>query len=369
MNINTLFRAALAALLLCGCSGKNEQSELPEYRTLTVATQDVVVEEVYPASIKGVEDVEIYPQIEGRIVKVCVKEGQTVKAGQPLFVLDKVAYQAALQKARANVEAARADVASATLELQSKQTLFDEKVVSEYDLTAARNSLAVANSRLNQAKAEELDASNSLSYTTVCSPLNGVVGTLPFKTGTMVSPEMNKSLTSVSDNSMMNVYFALSEKELQRFIRKYGSMSAFVKAMPSVELVLSDGDRYSSPGRIETVSGVLNSETGSSQVKAIFPNNNGLLLTGGVGNIVIPHTIENAISIPQSAVYELQDKKFVYKVIEGKAQSTPIEVYPYSDGKTYTVTKGLAAGDIIVTTGVGMIKSGDDITNTKGGAS
>ena len=365
MNIKTCLASIFAMLFLCGCSGKEDKSDATEYESMTISPCTVVVKQSFPASIKGAQDVDILPQIDGRIIKVCVKEGQEVKIGQPLFLLDKVSYQAALHQARANVEAANAKVATATLELQSKQILFNEKVVSEYELMSARNALAEAKAQLEQAKAQLLDASNSLGYTTVNSPTNGVVGSLPFKTGTIVSPEMGQPLTTISDNSTMAVYFSFSEKELQKLIIEYGSMSEFINKMPPVQLVLSSGDKYPESGKITAISGVLNTETGSAQAKVLFPNENGLLLSGGVGNIIIPHIFEDAISIPQGAVYELQDKKFVYKVVDGKAQSTQIEVYPVSDGKTYTVTAGLDTGDVIITVGVGMIKDGDEVKSRK----
>ena len=160
----------------------------------------------------------------------------------------------------------------------------------------------------------------------------------------------------------MYVYFSLSEKELQSMIRKYGSAEKMIARMPEIRLQMSDGTFYDGVGRIESVSGVLNQATGSGQIRASFGNESGILLSGGTGNVIIPHEIPQAISIPQSAAYELQDKLFVYKVIDGKAKSTPITVHQVSDGKTYTVLTGLAAGDVIVTTGVGMIKDGDAVT-------
>lgn len=243
--------------------------------------------------------------------------------------------------------------------------LFNEKVVSDYELSNAKNAYNVAQAQLKQAEAQVIQARNSLSYTTVSSPADGVVGTLPYRTGALVSPQLPQPMTTVSDNSQMYVYFSLSEKDLQSLIRQYGSMDKMLAGMPRVGLQLSDGTMYDGDGRIEAVSGVLNASTGSGQLRAVFENKDGVLLTGGTGNVVLPHKLSEAISIPQSATYELQDKIFVYTVVDGKAKSVHISVHPVSDGKTYTVTNGLKEGDIIVTSGVGMIKNGDAVNTQK----
>ena len=253
-----------------------------------------------------------------------------------------------MQTAEANVSAARSHVETARLELDSKQMLFNEKVVSDYELANAKNAFNVAQAQLKQAEAQAIQARNSLSYTTVSSPADGVVGTLPYRVGALVSPQLPQPLTTVSDNSQMYVYFSLSEKDLQSLIRQYGSTDKMLTNMPRLGLQLSDGTMYEGEGHIEAVSGVLNASTGSGQLRAVFDNRDGILLTGGTGNVILPHKLTGAISIPQSATYELQDKIFVYTVVDGKARSTPITVHPVSDGKTYTVTEGLKDGDVIV---------------------
>lgn len=360
-SVNVLLTILLPAILV-SCNDKQSEQEKINYSVMTVTPKTVTLNEPFSATVKGRQDIEIYPQVSGTITKVCVTEGQRVRRGQQLFVIDQVPYKAALQTASANVAAAKSNVETAKLELDSKQMLFNENVVSDYDLATAKNAYNVALAQLKQAEAQEINARNSLSYTTVTSPSDGVVGTLPYKTGALVSPQLSQPLTTVSDNSVMYVYFSLSEKELQSMIRKYGSAEKMIARMPEIRLQMSDGTFYDGVGRIESVSGVLNQATGSGQIRASFGNESGILLSGGTGNVIIPHEIPQAISIPQSAAYELQDKLFVYKVIDGKAKSTPITVHQVSDGKTYTVLTGLAAGDVIVTTGVGMIKDGDAVT-------
>ena len=357
-----------AALLLAACLGSCREAAAPQqqigYSVLTVEPTNVTLTESYSASVRGRQDIEIYPQVSGTIQRVCVKEGEKVQRGQSLFVIDRVPYEAALRTAVANVHAAEAQVETARITYESKQELFRRNVVSEFDLSTARNALAVAEASLEQARAEETNARNSLSYTEVKSPADGVVGTIPYRVGALVGPTAAQPLTTVADNSEMYVYFSMSENRLQELVMRYGSLDRTHEEMPAVQLRLNDGSIYAEEGRIESISGVLNPETGSGSLRAVFPNPNRVLFSGGTGNVVIPQQLENAISIPQEATYELQDKIFVYRVIDGRAVATRVEVSPIHDGVNYTVTKGLSAGDRIVTTGVGLLNDGDEITIT-----
>lgn len=362
MNKRITIAAALL-LSLAGCqSSDGGQEQAPSYSVMEITPGPVTLTESYSASVRGRQDVEIYPQVSGTIQRVCVKEGENVRRGQSLFVIDRVPYEAALRTAVANVHAAEAQVETARLDYESKQVLLREEVVSEYELSTAKNALAVAEAALEQARAEEINARNSLSYTEIKSPADGVVGTIPFRVGALVGPTMARPLTTVADNSEMYVYFSMSESRLQALVRRYGSIDRTLARMPVVRLRLNDGTMYDEVGRIESISGVLNPETGSGSLRAVFPNPDRVLFSGGTGNVVVPQQLENAISIPQEATYELQDRVFVYRVVDGKALSTGIEVSPRHDGVTYTVTKGLAAGDIIVTSGVGLLSDGDEIT-------
>ena len=357
-----------AALLLAACLGSCREAAAPQqqigYSVLTVEPTNVTLTESYSVSVRGRQDIEIYPQVSGTIQRVCVKEGEKVQRGQSLFVIDRVPYEAALRTAVANVHAAEAQVETARITYESKQELFRRNVVSEFDLSTARNALAVAEASLEQARAEETNARNSLSYTEVKSPADGVVGTIPYRVGALVGPTAAQPLTTVADNSEMYVYFSMSENRLQELVMRYGSLDRTLEEMPAVRLRLNDGSIYAEEGRIESISGVLNPETGSGSLRAVFPNPNRVLFSGGTGNVVIPQQLENAISIPQEATYELQDKIFVYRVIDGRAVATRVEVSPIHDGVNYTVTKGLSAGDRIVTTGVGLLNDGDEITIT-----
>lgn len=349
------------AALFTACRKPVSESEDVKYTVMTISKGDVALSESYSASIQGRQDIALYPQVAGTIQKVCVKEGEEVRKNELLFIIDQVPYQAALRTAVANVRSAEAQVQTARLAYESKQVLFREQVVSEYDLSTACNALAVAEAALEQAKAQEVGARNNLSYTEVRSPADGVVGTLPYREGALVSSSVEQPLTSVSDNSEMYVYFSMSGQQLQALIRRYGSISRTVKEMPAVKLQLGDGTLYEEEGYIESISGVLDRQTGTGSLRAVFPNVERVLLSGSTGNVLIPQTLHDVISIPQEATYELQDKLFVYKVVEGKAVATRIEVNPVHDGLRYTVTSGLNVGDVIVTTGVGLLRNGDAV--------
>ena len=332
-----------------------------QYAVMTVSTTDREIPSNYSASIRGRQDIEIYPQVSGTIFQLCVTEGQRVSNGQTLFIIDQVPYKAALQTAEANVAAAEASVATAQLTYDSKKELYARKVVSLFDLSTAENNLLTAKAQLAQAEAQRVNAANNLSYTVVKSPANGVVGTLPYRVGALVSASIPQPLTTVSDNSEMYVYFSMTENQLLDLTRRYGSIEETLKNMPDVELQLNDGSLYDQTGRIESISGVIDTSTGSVQLRAAFPNKGGLLHSGGAGNIILPTLYKDCIAIPQSATFELQDKVFVYKLVDGKASSAPVQVASISDGKEYIVLSGLAAGDVIITEGVGLLREGTPV--------
>ncbi len=332
-----------------------------EYAVMTIAKTDREIPTNYSATIRGRQDIDIYPQVSGTIWQLCVNEGQSVSKGQTLFIIDQVPYKAALQTAEANVAAAEASVATAQLTYDSKKELFARNVVSQFDLSTAENNLLTAKAQLAQAEAQRVNAANNLSYTVVKAPSNGVVGTLPYRVGALVSASMPQPLTTVSDNSTMYVYFSMNENQLLNLTRRYGSIEATLKSMPDVQLQLNDGSIYDLKGRVESISGVIDTSTGSVSLRAAFPNPNGLLHSGGSGNVILTSSFKDCIVVPQSATFEIQDKVFTYKVMDGKATSAPIDVESISNGKEYIVKSGLVPGDVIVTEGVGLMREGTPI--------
>ena len=360
------FISTVCVMLLPSCKDGKTSETLTACEVMTVAPDSVEIKESYSSSIQGRQDIDIYPQVSGRIVKLCVTEGQRVRKGQRLFVIDQVPYQAAWQKAKADVRAAEAQVKTARLDWESKKQLYAGKVVSEYDLTTAQNAQDMA-ATLEQMKALELNARNELSYTEIKSPTDGVVGTLPYREGALVTSSMTTPLTTVSDNSEMYIYFSMTENSLRSLLRQYGSLDGVIRRMPPLSLVLNDGTLYSGQGHIESISGVINRQTGTVSVRSVFLNPDRLLLSGGIGNVILPHRENSVIVIPQTATTELQDKVLAYKVTteshSNKATVTSVEltIEKLHDGKRYLVRSGLSVGDVIVTEGTGLLRDGMQI--------
>ena len=346
-------------LVACGQAPTVQTSS--EYEVMRITTSDKELQTAYSASIRGRQDIDIYPQVSGFLTKLCVEEGQAVRKGQVLFIIDQVPYRAALQTAEANVEAARAALATAELTYNSNKELYAQKVVSEFSLKTAENAYLTAKAQLSQAEAQEISARNNLSYTEVKSPSDGVVGALPYRVGALVSASLPQPLTTVSDNSDMYVYFSMTENQLLALTRQYGSMDEALKNMPQAELRLNDNSVYDKKGTIESISGVIDRQTGTVVARVVFPNESRLLHSGASGTVVVPTTYKNCIVIPQEATVQLQDKTVVYKVVDGKAVSALITVAGINDGREYVVLDGLEVGDEIVSTGAGLLREGTQV--------
>lgn len=348
----------LCLLGLSGCKDASPAVEGSSYKTLVVGPVDRTLSRQFTASIKGRQSVEIRPQVSGTITQVCINEGAKVEKGQPLFVIDQVPYQAALETAVANVKSAEASVANARMTVDSKQVLYDNKVISDFDLQTSRNALQEAEAALAQAKAQETSARNDLSYTVVKSPVDGVAGMLPYRVGALVDASISEPLATVSDDAEMYVYFSMTENQILALVRQYGTLDETLKHMPDVELLLSDGQPYAHKGKVDAISGTIDSGTGAVSLRATFPNPERMLRNGGNGTVVFPYVRDSVLVIPQEATYEIQDKIFAYRVVDGKATSTQITVFPVNDGQEYIVEQGLAVGDTIVAEGAGLLQEG-----------
>lgn len=367
MNIRNIISVAVLSgaclLQLTGCKQSTEETETVQSLPVAIVSeQPIELTETFSASIRGRQDVDIIPQVSGRITRLCVKEGERVKCGQVLAVIDQVPYNAALRTAVANVNATKARVETARIELSGKQSLFDENVISDYELSVAHNQLAVAQAELEQAKAQEADARNNLSYTEIKSPSDGVVGTLPYRIGALVSPTIEQPFTVVSDNSEMYAYFSISENKLRQLVARYGSIDKIIEQIPPVNLQLNDGTIYNKPGKIETISGVVNPATGAVQIKALYPNPDRELLSGTIGNVIFPGLDSEAIVVPMTATVEIQDKIIAYRLRNGNAEAAYLTVEKLNDGNNYVVKSGLAVGDTIISEGVGLIREGMSVT-------
>lgn len=349
---------ALALMLVaCGGSKKEMPAASNDYPVVTLQQTDAELSTAYPATIKGVQDIEIRPKIAGHITRVLVDEGDFVRAGQALFQIDATQYQAAVSQAEAQVRVIQTNIATQELTVQNKQTLLEKKIISQYDYDVAANQLKSLKAQLLQAQAGLQSARDNLRFCTVSSPVSGVVGTIPYRVGSLVSSGTVEPLTTVSNIAQMYVYFSMTEKQLLALTRQ-GGIDQAMAAMPAVELVMADGTTYSQKGAVTAISGVIDQNTGAVQIRATFDNAGRVLRSGGTGSIVMPVHAKGVILVPQKATYDVQNKHFVYVVgADNVVKSREIEVLVQNDGNNYVVTSGLKAGERIVVEGVSQLKN------------
>ena len=361
MKLNML-AVSVMALIMVSCGKQQQQMPSAVYKTMKVEREDVTIESKYSASIRGRQDVSIIPQVAGTIHQICVTEGQHVSAGQTLFLIDQVPFEAALRTAEASLEAAKAAEATASLNYEAKKKLRSENVISDFDLQTSYNSLLSAKAQVSQCNAQVVNARNNLSYTVVKSPSNGVVGELPYKKGALVSSAIATPLTTVSDIHQMHVYFSMTESQLLSMVRESGSLDKAIENMPALRLRLVDGSEYDIPGKVESASAVIDRTTGTIQLRAVFDNPNGMLHSGSSGTVIIPVELKDQFVIPAKATVQLQDRFRVWDVDkDGIAHGILVSLRPERLGDKVIVTEGLTAGQEIVAEGAGMVKEGQDV--------
>ena len=345
--------AALGLSVLTACGGGQGGMKMGDnqFAVEAVKATSSNQSEQYPATIKGLQDIEVRPQVSGLIVKLCVDEGATVRKGQALFQIDPTQYKAAYDQAAASVKSAKANLETITATERNKKMLHDQKIISDFEYQTAVNNLLTAKANLAQAEAAYTAAKQNLDFCTVKSPSDGVIGTFPYRIGALVSPSISEPLTTVSEIGDMYVYFSMTEKQLLDLTRAGGTLKEQLEKMPAVKLQLADGTMYDAEGKIDAVSGVIDQTTGSVSMRAIFPNKQNILRSGGMANVVFPYTMSEIILIPQTATQEIQDKKFVYVLQpDSTLKHTEIQISNLNDGKNYIVTGGLKEGDQIVQT-------------------
>jgi len=372
MNKQSFLSILAVAVMIASCGNKNDKSaqaggapQVKEYKTLTLQQKSATLNTDFPASIQGQQNIEIRPRVEGYIDKIFVDEGAVVKAGQPLFKINAPEYEQEVRTATASIKSAQANLSSAKLAVNKVKPLVEKGIISKYDLESAQYTYESALATLAQANAALVNAKVNLGYTTVTSPVNGVVGSIPFRLGSLVSSNTTEPLTTVSSIGNVYAYFAVNEKMFLKFTEKSdsgASMAQKIKQIPAVSLLLSDGSIYSEKGNIETVNGLINTETGSVNVRARFPNPKGIIRSGSSATVRIPNEVKDVIIVPQSATFELQDKIFAVTVgKDGKTKNVNITVLENTAGNYYVVTSGLKPGDQIVLEGVASLKDGSEI--------
>lgn len=354
---------AFCAALLSSCGNKgNGTGKVLDYAVQELQKTTAHLTTAYPATIRGKQDVEIRPQVSGFITKLCVDEGAAVHKGEVLFIIDPTQYEAAVRAAKAAIATAKAAVRTQQMTVDNKRELNKKNIISDYDLSMAENSLAQSQAQLTQARAQLTTAEQDLSFTQVKSPSDGVINNIPYRLGALVSPSISTPMTTVSEINDVYVYFSMTEKALLAMTKNGGTIKEEINKIPPIKLQLIDGTEYRFKGKVDAMTGVIDQSTGSVSMRAIFPNNEHILRSGGTANVLIPYTMENVISIPQYATLEIQDKKFVYVLQpDNTVKYTKIGIFNLDNGKEYFVTSGLKPGDKIVIEGVQNLKDGQSI--------
>lgn len=366
MRTKTILCGTIALLGLASCGNKgqtNQEAPAQSYPVMAVSRQQADMQSVYPATIKGQEDIEIRPRVEGYVENIYVDEGSAVKAGQVLFKINSPSSEQALTSAQASVSSAKAQVSTAELNVTRYRPLAEKGIVSEVQLKTYENAYEAALAALQQAEATLKNAQATMSWTSVTSPLDGVVGSIPYRKGSLVNS--GNTLTTIANTGNVYAYFSLNERKLMDFLDgvEGSTQSEKIKNMESVVLILADGSEYEEKGRIETITGTVDVTTGSANFRAEFPNKYGKLRSGTSGKIIIPKTLSDVYVIPQKATFRQQDKVLVYIVDEGAAKQRMISVQTMPNGQDYAVTDGLSDGEKIVTDGIATLRDGARIIN------
>jgi membrane fusion protein (multidrug efflux system) len=342
--------------LSSGCrsnsSGTGQASDpvVQSYPVFIATTHNTTLRTEYPANLQGQQNIEIRPKIDGFIEKIFIDEGATVKKGQLLFKINAPQYEQEVKNALAAVNSAETDVSMAKLQVEKTKPLVEKQIISDYELRSAEDALKVKEAALLQAQTTLANARTNLSYTTITSPVDGVAGTIPYKLGSLVSSTTASPLTMISNISKVYAYFSMNEKQLLEFSRQYkgSTLDEKLRQLPPVLLILSDGTEYPEKGRVETIGGMINSETGAATFRATFPNPVRLIRSGGSAVVAIPVAQNNALLVPQQSTYELQGKRFVYRVAGEKVSSVEISTLTAPAGQYFVVTNGLKPGDTLV---------------------
>ena len=372
---SVLLLGVMAGMVACNL---NMPKEIPSsFETMTVKKSDIELPYKFSARMKGQNDVTVMPQVSGQLVKICVAEGQQVKRGQTLFVIDSrnaqnevQAAQANLQAAQANLQAAQAQANTAKLEYESNKNLFDKKIVSDYTLESSLNHYKQAQASVSQARAAVAQAQSAvnsakvnLGFCTITASVSGVIGEIPVRSGDQVSP--GTQLTMLSGNTNMFAEFSVTEAIVESMVKqgmKGSDVEKYIAELPAATFVMKNGTEYPHKGHVTSLTGVVNAATGSLTCKVSFPNPDGHLYSGIQGTVIMPFAEANVIVIPQNAVVRLQDKSFVYKVkADSTATAIDVTTEDTGNGKDFIVTSGLNPGDRIVTTGANNVTEGQKV--------
>ncbi|MDP4290507.1 MAG: efflux RND transporter periplasmic adaptor subunit [Bacteroidota bacterium] len=357
VNIKRIIEALFVVLLLLSCGEtkkKVKADAIKDYAFILMQPQDATIYDDYPATIQGEDIVEIRPMVDGYLEEIYVPEGAIVKKGQLLFKIKNPQYEQAIVSANAAIKIARADVDVAEKNVEKVKPLVEKEIVSKYELEFAQYTLQSKEAVLAQANANLANAKTNMEYTILHSPLDGVIGSIPYKIGALVSSTTANPLTTLSNISNIYAYFSMNEKQLLALSNAVAgnTLQEKLNHLPAARLLLADGSLYPETGKLETASGFINTQTGTASFKAMFPNPLGIINSGASATVRLYSTISSALLVPQSASYELQDKQFVYTLTaENRVKNTAIISKPSNDGQFLIVLEGLKKGDRVLING------------------
>ena len=361
-DLKRIFMICLVAVL-CSCNIDMPKETQSSFETMTVKKSDIELPYKFSARMKGQNDVTVTPQVGGQLMKICVAEGQQVKKGQTLFVIDSRNAQLELEAAQANLQAALAQENSAKLEYESNKNLFDKKIVSSYMLSNSENAYKQAQASVAQARAAVNRSRVNLGFCTISATVSGVIGEIPVRVGDQVSPGMQ--LTMLSGNTTMDAEISVTEAIIESMVQegvKKSDLEKYLANMPPATFVMKNGTEYPHKGRVVSMTGIVNAATGSLTAKVSFPNPDGHLYSGIQGTVVISFGEKDVMVIPQNAVVRLQDKALVYKVkADSTATAVDVTTQDTGNGKDFIITSGLNVGDKIVTIGANNVTEGQKV--------
>jgi membrane fusion protein (multidrug efflux system) len=359
-----------SSVLLAGCAEQQAPQQAmapPALPVEAVHTGTETTYQDYPASIEGVVNVEIRPQVTGMLERILVDEGAAVRKGQPLFKINDAPFREQLNNALAAQQAAAGSVVSAQVEVDRFAPLVQNKVVSEVQLQTAQAALTVAKANLQRAKAAVSSARINMGYTTISAPVSGYLGRLQTKQGSLVGPTDAQALTQLSDVHEVHTYFSLGEDDFITFRKQYAGQTLQDKLthLAPVALVLADQSTYPTKGKVDMVDGQFDKTTGAVTLRATFPNANGLLRSGNTGTIRLALAHPDVLLVPTAATVELQDRVFVYAVGDSNKVSRQAITIQGKSGANYLVSEGVKNGDRIVLQGVDHLQEGQVIQPTQ----
>lgn len=355
------------SVFFISCGEETTQEVKDCYRLLRVERQDFTLNREIIVKLESKRNINVRPLISGRLTKICVQEGAHVKKGQVLFVVDQAPYKASVDAAKGQVATARATLSTAQLNLEGKEKLYAQQMVGEFDLRRARHAKEEASAQVEAAQAELESAQTNLGYTTITSPVDGVIDMVNYRVGDYVAPDSEVGITLLVDNNYFNAYGSISEEMLSGLLHdfKCRTTNELLSKLPPVTFYSNWGYKLPQEGHIDAISGSVDPLVGATYLRASFNNPSEMLRSGSNGYIVLPYVMHRVIVIPQEAAVDIHDKYFVYKVVNGKAVATEVTIMPYNDGAHFVVTSGLEPGDVIIAEGAGLVEDGIEVTEKK----